>query len=184
MKRFIDSPTVSDIELEFLVEDFSKLMNSMQVGARIRQIVVSLRNFSRLDEKQLKAVDIGEGIDSALMILQHRLKSKGSRPEIEAIKNYAQLPLVSCYASQLNDVFMNILTNAIDALEEQPSRRIITISTSLIAKETAISQGEFVAIRIADNGLGMSATVLKKIFDPFFTTKPVGSGTGLGLAIW
>lgn len=175
---------VEDIELDFLVEDFSKLMNSMQVGAdRIRQIVVSLRNFSRLDQKQLKAVDIREGIDSALMILQHRLKSKGSRPEIEAIKNYAQLPLVTCYASQLNDVFMNILTNAIDALEEQPSRRVITISTSLIVKETAISQGEFVAIRIADNGLGMSATVLKKIFDPFFTTKPVGSGTGLGLAI-
>jgi two-component system, NtrC family, sensor kinase len=175
---------VEDIELDFLVEDFSKLMNSMQVGAdRIRQIVVSLRNFSRLDEKQLKAVDIREGIDSALMILQHQLKSKGSRPEIEAIKNYAQLPLVTCYASQLNDVFMNILTNAIDALEEQPSRRVITITTSLIVKETAISQGEFVAIRIADNGIGMSATVLKKIFDPFFTTKPVGSGTGLGLAI-
>lgn len=175
---------VEDIELEFLVEDFSKLMNSMEVGAdRIRQIVVSLRNFSRLDEKQLKAVDIGQGIDSALLILQHRLKSKGARPEIEAFKNYAQLPLVTCYASQLNDVFMNILTNAIDALEEQPSRPVITISTSLIAKETTISKGEFVAIRIADNGPGMSPTVFKKIFDPFFTTKPVGSGTGLGLAI-
>jgi two-component system, NtrC family, sensor kinase len=175
---------VEDIELKFLVEDFSKLMNSMQVGAeRIQQIVLSLRNFSRLDEKQLKAVDIREGLDSALMILQHRLKSKGSRPEIEAIKNYVQLPLVTCYASQLNDVFMNILTNAIDALEEQPSRRVITISTSLIVKETAISQSEFVAIRIADNGPGMSEAVKKKIFDPFFTTKPIGSGTGLGLAI-
>jgi two-component system, NtrC family, sensor kinase len=175
---------VEDIELKFLVEDFSKLMNSMQVGAeRIQQIVVSLRNFSRLDEKQLKAVDIREGLDSALMILQHRLKSKGSRPEIEAIKNYVQLPLVTCYASQLNDVFMNILTNAIDALEEQPSRRVITISTSLIAKETAISNSQFVAIRIADNGPGMSEAVKKKIFDPFFTTKPIGSGTGLGLAI-
>jgi len=172
-----------DLDLGFLIKDFSKLMNSMQVGAdRIRQIVVSLRNFSRLDEKELKAVDIREGIDSALLILQHRLNSKGSRPEIQVIKNYGQLPLVTCYASQLNDVFMNILINAIDALEPEPSR-VITISTSLIAKETAISKGEFAAIRIADNGPGMSATVKKKIFDPFFTTKPVGSGTGLGLAI-
>ncbi len=172
-----------DLDLGFLVKDFSKLMNSMQVGAdRIRQIVLSLRNFSRLDEKELKAVDIREGIDSALLILQHRLNSKGSRQEIEVIKNYAQLPLVTCYASQLNDVFMNILINAIDALEAEPSR-VITISTSLIAKETVISQGEFVAIRIADNGPGMSEAVKRKIFDPFFTTKPVGSGTGLGLAI-
>ncbi|MEG4284289.1 ATP-binding protein [Microcoleus sp. A006_D1] len=172
-----------DLDLGFLIKDFSKLMNSMQVGAdRIRQIVVSLRNFSRLDEKELKAVDIREGIDSALLILQHRLNSKGSRPEIEVIKNYGQLPLVTCYASQLNDVFMNILINAIDALEPEPSR-VITISTSLIAKETAISKGEFAAIRIADNGPGMSEAVKKKIFDPFFTTKPVGSGTGLGLAI-
>ncbi|MEG5126265.1 response regulator [Microcoleus sp. ARI1-B5] len=174
---------VEEIDLNFLVEDFSKLMNSMQVGAdRIRQIVLSLRNFSRLDEKQLKAVDIREGIDSALLILQHRLNSQGARHEIEVIKNYAQLPLVTCYASQLNEVFMNILINAIDALEPQPFP-VITISTSLIAKETAISQGEFAVIRIADNGPGMSAAVKKKIFDPFFTTKPVGSGTGLGLAI-
>ena len=156
----------------------------MQVGAdRIREIVLSLRNFSRLDEKELKAVDIREGIDSALLILQHRLKSKGDRPEIDVIKNYAQLPLLTCYASQLNDVFMNILINAIDALEFQLFRRVITITTSLLVKETAISKCEVVAIRIADNGPGMSKAVKKKIFDPFFSTKPVGSGTGLGLAI-
>ncbi|MEG4320871.1 MULTISPECIES: response regulator [unclassified Microcoleus] len=174
---------VEDIDLGFVVEDFSKLMNSMQVGAdRIQQIVLSLRNFSRLDEKEIKAVDIHEGIDSALLILQHRLKSKGSGQEIQVIKNYAQLPLVTCYASQLNEVFMNILINAMDFLEYQTSR-VITISTSLIAKETAISNSQFVAIRIADNGTGMNEAVKKKIFDPFFTTKPVGSGTGLGLAI-
>jgi two-component system NtrC family sensor kinase len=174
---------VEEIDLGFVVEDFSKLMNSMQVGAdRIQQIVLSLRNFSRLDEKEIKAVDIHEGIDSALLILQHRLKSKGSGQEIQVIKNYAQLPLVTCYASQLNEVFMNILINAMDFLEYQTSR-VITISTSLIAKETAISNSQFVAIRIADNGTGMNEAVKKKIFDPFFTTKPVGSGTGLGLAI-
>lgn len=174
---------VEDIDLGFVVEDFSKLMNSMQVGVdRIQQIVLSLRNFSRLDEKEIKAVDIHEGIDSALLILQHRLKSKGSGQEIQVIKNYAQLPLVTCYASQLNEVFMNILINAMDFLEYQTSR-VITISTSLIAKETAMSNSQFVAIRIADNGTGMNEAVKKKIFDPFFTTKPVGSGTGLGLAI-
>ncbi|NJL66915.1 MAG: PAS domain S-box protein [Microcoleus sp. SM1_3_4] len=176
--------SIEDIDLDFLVKDFSKLMDSMQVGAdRIRQIVLSLRNFSRLDEKAIKAVDIREGIDNALMILQHRLKPKGAHPEIEVIKNYAPLPLVTCYASQLNEVFMNILTNAIDALELQASRRVISISTSLLAPETAISQLESVEVRIADSGLGMCEAVRKKIFDPFFTTKAVGKGTGLGLAI-
>jgi PAS domain S-box-containing protein len=176
--------SIEDIDLDFLVKDFSKLMDSMQVGAdRIRQIVLSLRNFSRLDEKAIKAVDIREGIDNALMILQHRLKPKGAHPEIEVIKNYAPLPLVTCYASQLNEVFMNILTNAIDALELQASRRVITISTSLLAPETTIFQPESVEVRIADSGPGMCEAVRKKIFDPFFTTKPVGKGTGLGLAI-
>ncbi|MGL5063779.1 MAG: hybrid sensor histidine kinase/response regulator [Microcoleus sp.] len=175
---------IEEIDWEFLVCDFSKMMDSMQVGAdRIRQIVLSLRNFSRLDEKALKAVDICEGIDNALMILQHRLNSQDDRPPIEVIKNYGILPLVTCYASQLNEAFMNILTNAIDALECQTTHRVITISTSIRSKETTTSNNKFVAIRIADNGPGMSEVVKNKIFDPFFTTKPIGRGTGLGLAI-
>lgn len=174
---------VQEIDLKFITKDCSKLINSMQIGAdRIRQIVLSLRNFSRLDEKELKAVDIHQGIDSALMILHHRLQVPGKRPEIQVIKNYAQLPLITCYASQLNQVFMNILSNAIDALESQICPREITISTSIVAKDSA-ANSEVVTIRIADNGPGMSEAVKKKIFDPFFTTKPIGSGTGLGLAI-
>ncbi|MFB8789949.1 MAG: PAS domain S-box protein [Potamolinea sp.] len=172
-----------DIDLEFLVEDWSKLMNSMQVGTqRISDIVLSLRNFSRLDEKELKLVDIHEGIDNTLLILQHRLRAEGHRPAIELIKNYGQLPLITCYASQLNQVFMNILSNGIDALEKQTSSRVITISTT-VGTENKKFNFPYVVIRIADNGLGMSEEVLHQIFDPFFTTKPVGSGTGLGLSI-
>lgn len=189
----------SEIEVDFLVEDCQKLMDSMQVGAeRIREIVLSLRNFSRLDEQDFKAVDIHEGIDSTLMILKHRLKREGNAGEIEVIKNYGQLPLVTCYASQLNQVFMNLLSNSIDALETQAPPRMITISTSSSQKPLEaygnmpiLSQEEvdlcpiphpWIVIRIADNGIGMSEAVSKKIFDPFFTTKPVGSGTGLGLS--
>ncbi|HEY9831185.1 MAG TPA: PAS domain S-box protein [Stenomitos sp.] len=189
----------SDIEVNFLVKDWQKLMNSMQVGAeRIREIVLSLRNFSRLDEQELKTVDIHEGIDSTLLILQHRLKADGNAGGIEVIKNYGQLPLVSCYASQLNQVFMNLLSNAIDALEAQSPPRVITISTwpsqklvevygntRVVGQEEVSSCRipEWIVIRITDNGIGMSEAVKKKIFDPFFTTKPVGSGTGLGLSI-
>lgn len=188
----------SEFEIDFLVEDCQRLIDSMQVGAeRIREIVLSLRNFSRLDERELKAVDIHQGIDSTLLILQHKLKAKGNRSEIEVIKNYGQLPLVTCYVSQLNQVFMHLFDNAIDALETQTPPRVITISTSLnqnsvgadgsipgLCQEEAAACpiSDWVVIRIADNGTGMSEAVKKKIFDPFFTTKPVGSGTGLGLS--
>lgn len=172
-----------DIDLEFLVEDWSKLITSMQVGTqRISDIVLSLRNFSRLDEKELKPVDIHQGIDNTLLILQHRLRAEGHRPEIELIKNYGQLPLVTCYASQLNQVFMNILNNAIDALNNQPAPRLITIYTTVETANKTLDSPS-VSIRITDNGPGMSEEVLHQIFDPFFTTKPVGSGTGLGLSI-
>jgi PAS domain S-box-containing protein len=185
---------VEEIDLDFLVEDWPKLMDSMQVGAeRIREIVRSLRNFSRLDEKELKPVDIHEGIDNTLLILQHRLRAEGEHPEIQVIKDYGQLPIVTCYASQLNQVFMNLLSNAIDALENQPSPRVITIRTSAGTGDWQLGTGkknpnhqspiinpQFFVIRIADNGSGMNEDVLQKIFDPFFTTKPVGSGTGLG----
>ena len=183
----------SEIDLDFLVEDWQKLLKSMQVGAeRIHQIVLSLRIFSRFNESEVKLVDIHEGIDNTLLILQHRLRSVGDAGGIEVIKDYSQLPQVACYPSQLNQVFMNLLSNAIDALENQPSPRVITIHTSIqnskfkIQNEmphTPCLMPQFVIIRIADNGPGMSEDVQKQIFDPFFTTKPVGSGTGLGLSI-
>ncbi|MBD0302595.1 MAG: HAMP domain-containing histidine kinase, partial [Tolypothrix sp. T3-bin4] len=180
----------SQIDLNFLVEDWSKVINSMQVGARrIQEIVLSLKNFFRLDESELKSVDIHQGIDNTLLILEHRLRAEGNGGEIQVIKNYSQLPKVTCYASQLNQVFMNLLNNAIDALETQSSPRLITINTETISKkEQATSNNQqatadFVAIQIADNGCGINKEVLHKIFDPFFTTKPVGSGRGLGLFI-
>jgi signal transduction histidine kinase len=162
----------------------------MEVGAeRICQIVQSLKSFSRLDESHLKPVDIHVGIDNTLLILQHRLKAVGDRPAIEVIKDYGQLPKVTCYASQLNQVFMNLLSNAIDALETHPAPWVITIRTEVVTSQlSGVNSKEqrttdFVVIRIADNGSGMSEDVQKQIFDPFFTTKPVGSGTGLGLSI-
>jgi signal transduction histidine kinase len=171
---------IADIDLAFLAEDWQKLIDSMQVGAeRIQAIVHSLRNFSRLDEQELKPVDIHEGIENTLLILQHRLRSAGNNPGITTIKEYGQLPKVTCYASQLNQVFMNLLSNAIDALDNRPAPRTITIRTTL--KQD--SELQYAVIHLADNGCGMSKTVCQRIFDPFFTTKPVGSGTGLGLSI-
>lgn len=170
------------IDLEFLIQDLPKLMDSMRVGAnRIQKIVASLRNFSRMDEAEMKVVDIHEGIDSTLMILQNRLKARSNYPDIEIVKHYGNLPLVECYPGQLNQVFMNILSNAIDALEEGLERNPtfqpqIKIYTQLTAQEQ-------VQIRIVDNGMGIPAHIQKRIFEPFFTTKPVGKGTGLGMSI-
>ncbi|OYD87502.1 serine/threonine protein kinase [Nostoc sp. 'Peltigera membranacea cyanobiont' 213] len=169
---------IADIELEFISSDLQKLLLSMSVGAdRIRQIVLSLRNFSRLDESEIKSVDIHSGINSTLLILQHRLQNNSKHPEIAVIQKYGQLPLVNCYASALNQVFMNILNNAIDALEESDINRQPTIII-----QTEFTESKKIVIRIADNGIGMSESVQNKIFNPFFTTKPVGSGTGLGLS--
>ncbi|AUS99793.1 GAF domain-containing protein [Nostoc sp. CENA543] len=174
--------SLEDIDLDFLVEDLPKILASMQSGAdRIRSIILSLRNFSRLDEAERKSVDIHEGINSTLLILQHRLKSHLYNSEIEVIKDYSELPLVECYAGQMNQVFMNIFANAIDALEEyaaeHPDTPKIYVCTQ-ISPDTS-----HVLIRIADNGPGMTIEIKNRIFDPFFTTKSVGKGTGLGLAI-
>ncbi|MCU0543169.1 MAG: PAS domain S-box protein [Oscillatoriaceae cyanobacterium Prado104] len=178
---------IENIELDFLVEDLPKLLSSMKVGAdRIQQIVASLRTFSRMDEAEMKAVNIHDGIDSTLMILQHRLKAKHDRPEIQVIKEYGKLPLVECYAGQLNQVFMNILSNALDALEERDARRSaeeIKQQPSRIRISTEILTFDRVIIRIADNGPGIPENVGTRLFDPFFTTKPVGKGTGMGLSI-
>ena len=181
------------IELDFLKSDFPQIINSMKVGAeRIREIVLSLRTFSRLDEAEMKAIDIHEGIDSTLMILQSRFKGNNQRPTIEIIKEYGKLPLVECYAGQLNQVFMNILSNAIDALEEsfiicpilgENARRIEQRTPPHICIRTQLQQPNQVTIRITDNGLGIPEDVKKQLFDPFFTTKPIGQGTGMGLAI-
>ena len=177
------------IDLEFLIEDLPKLLASMKVGSeRIQQIVASLRTFSRMDESEVKAVNIHDNLDSTLMILQHRLKPKTDFPAINIIKEYGLLPLVECYAGQLNQVFMNILSNAIDALEDVHTSEIgreqerINYQSLAIHIRTEINDN-CVTIRIADNGPGITEPVQKRLFDPFFTTKPVGKGTGMGLAI-
>jgi predicted ATPase/signal transduction histidine kinase len=174
---------IEKVDLEFIHQDLPKLLNSMQIGAeRIRQIVLSLRNFSRLDEAEVKPVNIHDGIDNTLVILQNRLKEKTDSSSIQVIKEYGKLPEVECYAGQLNQVFMNVISNAIDVLKEQhPTAAQPEVSTIWIRTEAIDS--DHIRIRIADNGLGMPTEVLERIFDPFFTTKPVGSGTGLGLSI-
>ncbi|NEO52306.1 MAG: AAA family ATPase [Okeania sp. SIO3B5] len=173
---------MEEVDLDFLVEDLPKILNSMKIGAnRIKEIVESLRNFSRLDESEIKNVDIHEGIDSTLMILQNNLKAKPHELEIKVVKNYGKLPKIKCYPGELNQAFMNIISNAIDAV--QPMRKESSNSLPQITITTEIDTENQVIIRIADNGIGMSEAVQKHIFDPFYTTKPVGQGTGLGLAI-
>jgi len=180
------SEFMEEIELEFVLKDFQKILSSMKSGSeRIREIVKSLRNFSRLDEDGLKEVDVHEGIENSMLILQNRFKSKLGMQEIQVIKDYATLPKIECYPGYLNQVFMNILANGIDALED---RRMITSESTqeplpTLRITTALSQPDRVMIKIADNGPGMSPGVQEQVFNPFFTTKPVGKGTGLGLSI-
>ncbi|WP_204102290.1 MULTISPECIES: ATP-binding protein [Spirulina sp. CCY15215] len=176
-----------EIDIEFLADDLPKLLNSMQVGTnRIRQIVLSLRVFSRVDESDCKAVDIHEGIDSTVMILGNRLKANSEYPEIQIIRNYGTIPLIECYASQLNQVFMNILANAIDAFEEGDlgrSYQDIVRDPHCITIQTQMMGEDWLSIAIADNGTGIPEGIQSKLFDAFFTTKGVGKGTGLGLSI-
>ncbi|MGB3671342.1 MAG: ATP-binding protein, partial [Phormidesmis sp.] len=192
---------IEAIDLDFLAADLPKILNSMTIGThRIREIVLSLRNFSRKDEAPCKSVDVHEGLDSTLLILQHRLKAVSKRPKVEVIRDYGELPLVECYPSQLNQVFMNILANALDAMEEtnqgrcyeniEASPNQVTIRTRIVkvaADEKADGEvgadGRWIEIAIADNGSGIPEEIRNRIFDPFFTTKPAGKGTGLGMSI-
>ena len=186
-----------DIDVDFVATDLPKLLQSMKVGSeRIREIVQSLRIFSRLDEADLKAVDIHQGIDSTLLILQNRLKEKNNRPAIDIVKQYADLPTVECHAGQLNQVFMNILSNAVDALDEvaySPTNSdykhrsncstIATCKAPSIWITTKIMNKDWARISFKNNGPSISPEVQHKLFNPFFTTKPVGKGTGLGMSI-
>jgi len=179
---------IDAMDLNYLREDLPKLLDSMKLGVnRIRSISNSLRTFSRADRDYKVPFDIHEGIDSTILILRHRLKANENHPGIEIVKDYGQLPLVECFAGQLNQVFMNLLANAIDALEEYNTKRSleeILANPNRINIQTRVADsGDRVVIKIADNGVGMLPEVKQKVFDHLFTTKPVGKGTGLGLAI-
>ena len=183
---------IENVDFDFLEEDFTKLLRSMKTGTdRIREIVLSMRHFSRLDGANINAVDIHKGIDNTLTILNNRLKARPNRPVIEIVREYGQLPLIDCYAGQLNQVFMNLLSNAIDALEESVSKskretteHPPTHQDNLKIQICTHTLGDdWVSIQIMDNGPGMGDEVRSHIFEPFFTTKPLGQGTGLGLAI-
>ncbi|MFN6496746.1 MAG: ATP-binding protein [Nostoc sp. DedQUE01] len=178
---------IEAIELDFIVEDLPKILASMKIGAnRIREIVLSLRNFSRLDEADMKPVNIHEGIDNTLLILQNRLKQTSGNPGIQIVKEYGDIPLVECYAGQLNQVFMNLISNAIDALDSYNNQRTpedIEANPSQIIIRTNLRNSDRITIQIADNGSGITPAVKQRLFNPFFTTKPAGKGTGLGLAI-
>ncbi|MBD2359964.1 hybrid sensor histidine kinase/response regulator [Anabaena minutissima FACHB-250] len=173
----------NEIDLDFIKQDLPQLLSSMRIGTeRVEKIVRSLRLFSRLDDTQFQLFNIHEGIDSTLIILSNRIKSTSTSAEINIVKNYGELPLVECYAGQLNQVFMNLLANAIDAIEESLIGQIsdtpkIEICTAITDDQTSIS------ITISDNGIGISEEVQERMFDQFFTTKPLGKGTGFGLAI-
>ncbi len=172
---------IEEIHLDFLCEDLPKLVSSLSLGTeRIRDLVLSLRNFSRLDEATVKAVDLHAGIDSTLILLLHRLHADFDKPEIKVVKDYGDLPLVNCHPSQLNQVFMNILVNAIDALEEAVKHRAFSPTITI---STKVTHHHSVIVAIADNGTGIPEEIRSQIFDSFFTTKDVNKGTGLGLAI-
>lgn len=175
---------MEEMDLDFVVEDLPKLLDSMKVGAeRIQGIVSSLRNFCRMDEAEMKLVNIHDGLESTLMILRNRLKAKPESVEIEVIRQYGDLPLVECYTGQLNQVFMNILSNAIDALEEARNRRTPQDESPCITIQTKVICNRQIDIYIRDNGPGVPEAARTKLFAPFFTTKPLGKGTGMGLSI-
>ncbi len=175
---------IERLDLEFVLEDMVKILESLKVGSeRIETISTSLRSFCRSDSDVKIPADLHEGLDSTLMILQHRLKGNGDRPSIEVSKTYGALPEVDCYVGQINQVFMNILANAIDALDEAIAQDKINDPIPQIQILTEVDSEQWVVIRIADNGMGVPESVQQRLFEPLFTTKPVGKGTGLGLSI-
>ncbi|MCJ8282397.1 MAG: hybrid sensor histidine kinase/response regulator [Rivularia sp. ALOHA_DT_140] len=178
---------IEDIDLEYLIEDLPKLMKSMRQGIkRLKDISLSLRTFARSDIAHQVEYQIHEGLNSTLMLLKHRLKDIGSRPKIEIIKNYSELPPIHCYPGQLNQVFMNIIANAIDAFDDLHEFSQEKVSTSPYSMEITTSVDSIentVSISIEDTALGMAPEIQARIFEQSFTTKPVGKGTGLGLAI-
>jgi len=188
----IDSTATSrdndEIDLEFILEDLPKILVSMSSGsARIRDIVQALRNFSRLDESGIKQIDLHEGIDSTLVVLNHQLAASSHHPKIEVIKNYGDIPTVECDPAQINQVLLNVLTNAIESIKEicrasYPESRCSNLQPRIWIS-TEVNEQNHVSVCIRDNGLGIAESHRPKVFDHFFTTKSVGQGTGLGLAI-
>ncbi|NJL63530.1 MAG: response regulator [Methylacidiphilales bacterium] len=184
---------IAEVDLEYLIEDLPKMIDSMEIGCdRIREISTSLRTFSRSDTSNTVLANIHEGIDSTLMILQHRLKADETRPAIQVVKDYGDIPKIECYLGQLNQVFMNIIANAIDSfddinkkrkyLEIELSPNIITITTEIILDQEQ-QKVKLLIIKIQDNGSGMSENIKNRVFDHLYTTKNIGQGTGLGLSI-
>jgi signal transduction histidine kinase len=179
---------IEAIDLDFLRKDLAKILRSMQVGTdRIREIVLSLRSFSRLDEAEVKAVNLHEGIDNTLLILHHRCQANAIRPAIQVVKEYGDLPIVECHAGKINQVFMNLFSNAIDAVEEASQGRTFEDLESdpnwIKIRTTVNDRQDTILITVIDNGAGIPIEVRSRLFDPFFTTKPIGKGTGLGLSI-
>ncbi|MEQ8972772.1 MAG: response regulator [Coleofasciculus sp. C1-SOL-03] len=179
---------ITDVNLDFLSQDFPKVLASMKVGTkRLQELVLSLRKFSRLNEAERKSVDLHEGIEGALFLVQHRLSTSAGQPWIQIIKEYSDLPPFECYPGQLNQVFLHIINNAIDALErdteKEPLNNYLPQTIPTIKIKTTLQNNYQVIIRIIDNGTGIAERVKPRIFDPFFTTKPVGQGRGLGLSI-
>ncbi|MBD2195814.1 MULTISPECIES: sensor histidine kinase [Calothrix] len=178
------STAIADLDLEFMLNDLVKIIDSFKIASeRIRNISNSLRTFTRADSDCKVLADLHQGLDSTLMILQHRLKNNSDRPCIEVIRNYGELPEVNCYLGQMNQVFMNILANAIDAIDEAIFQGKMICKNPQIKITTAADSENHILIRIADNGMGVPERLKQRLFEPLFTTKPVGKGTGLGLSI-
>ena len=186
-QQFRDLHTAEDIDLEYALADLPKMLSSMKVGCdRIRGISTSLRSFSRADKDYKVPFNIHQGIDSTILILKHRLKANEHHPAIEVVTDYGNIPKIECFPGQLNQVFMNLLANAIDALEEASQGRSfaeIEANPNCITVRIGLEGDRHILITIADNGAGMTEAVKQRIFDHLFTTKAVGKGTGLGLAI-
>jgi signal transduction histidine kinase len=175
---------LEDIDFEYLSQDLPKLFTSMKMGAdRIKAIIKSLRTFSRMDESELKEVNLHDDLESTLTILNHRLRGSDQHPSTQVIRNYGHLSLVECHPGQLNQVFINILANSLDALEDRYQVEGKNFQPQIVISTRPILDNHWVQISISDNGAGIPESIRAQLFDPFFTTKAVGRGTGLGLSI-